>query len=177
VTLYSDSSVHDDVSPIDAPRHAAIRPGLYLSHFPGAPHLDLRVEAADTDPPTGRSQGGAYLFTEFIQKQGYTNKGFILGDVIGREAKGGQAWLTYHLSPREQVQLSWRSAKVPIDFIPGGTTQNLFQVSAVKRIRNDLEAKGYVQYERWVAPIYQPGQHSDVAASFQLTWYLPEKSR
>jgi hypothetical protein len=177
VTLYSDSSVHDDVSPIDAPRHAAIRPGLYLSHFPGAPHLDLRVEAADTDPPTGRSQGGSYLFTEFIQKQGYTNKGFILGDVIGREAKGGQAWLTYHLSPREQVQLSWRSAKVPIDFIPGGTTQNLFQVSAVKRIRNDFEAKGYVQYERWVAPIYQPGQHSDVAASFQLTWYLPEKSR
>ena len=35
LTLYSDSSVHDDVSPLSAPRHAAIRPGLYLSHIPG----------------------------------------------------------------------------------------------------------------------------------------------
>ena len=34
LTLYSDSEVHDDVSPIDAPRRAAIRPGIYLSHFP-----------------------------------------------------------------------------------------------------------------------------------------------
>ncbi len=37
LTLYSDSEVHDDVSPIDAPRRAAIRPGLYLSHVPGSP--------------------------------------------------------------------------------------------------------------------------------------------
>ncbi len=40
-----------------------------------------------------------------IQKQAYTNKGNILGDWIGREAKGGQAWLTYHLSGNEWVQL------------------------------------------------------------------------
>ena len=32
LTLYTDSEAHDDVSPIDAPRHACIRrPGLYLS--------------------------------------------------------------------------------------------------------------------------------------------------
>ena len=37
LTLYSDSEVHDDVSPIDAPRRASIRPGLYLSHVPGIP--------------------------------------------------------------------------------------------------------------------------------------------
>jgi hypothetical protein len=34
------------------------------------------------------------------------NKGNIVGDWIGRESKGGQAWLTYHLSPEEQVQIS-----------------------------------------------------------------------
>ena len=32
LTLYSDSLAHDDVNPISAPRRAAIRPGIYLSH-------------------------------------------------------------------------------------------------------------------------------------------------
>src|SRR6202044_499021 len=121
LTLYTDSLVHDDTSPISAPRRAGIRPGLYLSHFPKLHPLDLRVEAADTDPPTSRSNGGQFLYWEQIQKQGYTNKGFIMGDWIGRESKGGQAWLTYHLSPREQIQLSYRNAKAAKDFIPGGT--------------------------------------------------------
>ena len=175
LTLYSDSLVHDDLSSLDAPRHAAIRPGLYLSHVPGVPKLDLRVEAADTDPPTGRSSGGQYIYTENVQRQGYTNKGFLLGDAIGREDKGGQAWLTYHLSPREQIQASYRNGKAPLDFISGGTTQNIWQISAVKRLHNDFEVRGQVQYERWKAPIYQPGLHTDVAASAQFTWYLPEK--
>ena len=171
VTLYADSGVHDDVSPLSAPRHAGIHPGLYLAQFPHAPRLDLRVEAADTDPPTGRDFGGGYLYTEYIQRQGYTNKGFILGDVIGRESKGGQAWLTYHLSPREQVQLSFRSTKAPLDFIAGGTTQGIGSLSIVKRFHDNLELRSFLQVERWVAPIYQPGTHRDVSISAQVTWY------
>ncbi len=169
----SHSLVHDDVSPLSAPRHAAIRPGLYLSRVPGARRLDLRVEAADTDPPTGRSSGGAYIYTEFIQRQGYTNKGFLLGDAIGREDKGGQAWLTYHLSPQDQIQLSYRNGKAPLDFIPGGTTQNIFQVSTVKHFHRTLEVRGMVQYEGWKAPLYEAGRHTDVSASLQATWSYP----
>jgi hypothetical protein len=37
LTLYTDSEVHDDVSPVDAPRRGAYRPGIYLSHVPGIP--------------------------------------------------------------------------------------------------------------------------------------------
>jgi hypothetical protein len=171
LTLYTDSLVHDDTSPISAPRRAGIRPGIYLSHFPEIHQLDLRVEAADTDPPTSRSNGGLFLYWEQIQKQGYTNKGFIMGDWIGRESKGGQAWLTYHLSPREQIQLSYRNAKAAKDFIPGGTTQNDFQVSAIKRIHNNFEVQGAIQYEGWKAPIFQPHKQSDVSAGAQITWY------
>jgi hypothetical protein len=58
LTLYSDSLVHDDVSPIDAPRHAGIRPGLYLARFPRFENLDLRVEAASTDPRSGAAMAG-----------------------------------------------------------------------------------------------------------------------
>ena len=171
LTLYTDSLVHDDTSPISAPRRAGIRPGLYLSQFPKLHQLDLRVEAVSTDPPTSRSNGGQFLYWEQIQKQGYTNKGFIMGDWIGRESKGGQAWLTYHLSPREQIQLSYRNAKAAKDFIPGGTTQNAYQISATKRIHNNFEVQGAIQYEGWKAPIYKPGKQSDVSAGVHITWY------
>jgi hypothetical protein len=175
LTLYTDSWAHDDVNPISAPRRAAIRPGIYLSHFPGLAPLDFRVEAASTDPPTSRSNGGNFLYTEQVQKEGYTNKGFIMGDWIGRESKGGQAWLTYHLSPREDVQFSYRNAKAAKDFIPGGTTQNLFQLSAIKRIHEDFELRGLFQYESWKAPVYKTGSQSDNAVAFQITWFPHEK--
>ena len=171
LTFYNDSLVHDDVSPLAAPRHAGIRPGLYLARFPRFEHLDLRVEAADTDPDTGRSQNGQFLYWEQVQKQGYTNKGMMLGDAIGRESKGGQAWLTYHLSPQEQVQFSYRNAKAPNDFIPGGATQNIFQASVVKRIHKDFELRGMAQYEGWKAPVYKPGLQKDGAVSLQVTWF------
>jgi hypothetical protein len=144
-----------------------------LARFPRLEHLDLRVEAASTDPPVLRSNGGGYLYTEAVQKQGYTNKGFIIGDPVGRESKGGQVWLTYHLSPREDVQFSYRNAKAAKDFVPDGTTQNLFQISVVKRIHEDFELRGLVQYERWKAPVYKPELQSSTAVAFQVTWFAP----
>jgi Capsule assembly protein Wzi len=174
VTLYSDSMVHDDVSPVDAPRHAGVRPGIYLSRFPGIPRLDLRIEGVNTDPHTPNSIGGVYLYREQIQTQGYTNKGLIMGDAIGREGKGGQAWLTYHLSPQEYVQASFQHKKDAKDFIPSGTTQNSFDIRAIKRIQEHVEISAEVQHEWWKAPVYQPGQQADTVAKFQLTLY-PER--
>jgi hypothetical protein len=175
LTLYTDSMIHDDVNPIDAPRHAGVRPGLYLARIPGLPRMDLRFEGVNTDPETSRSSGGEYLYVEQVQRQGYTNKGFIMGDAIGREANGGQAWLTYHLSPVELVQVSFRHQKDANDFIPSGTTQNSFDIRAVKRLLHDrLELSGDVQHEWWKAPVYQPGEQTDTVAKFQLTVY-PER--
>jgi hypothetical protein len=173
LTLYTDSLIHDDISPIDAPRHAGVRPGLYLSRIPGIPRLDLRFEGVNTDPETSRSNGGEYLYTEFIQVQGYTNKGYIMGDAVGREAQGGQTWLTYHLSPREMIQTSFRHTKVADDFIPLGTTQNSFDIHVVKRIQAHIELSADLQHEWWKAPVYQPLAQSDTVATFQLT-LLPE---
>ena len=58
-----------------------------------------------------------------IQRQGYTNQGQIFGDWIGREDKGGQAWLTYHLSGNEFIQGAYRYQKAAKYFIPASTTQ------------------------------------------------------
>lgn len=173
VSLYTDSLVHDDVSPIDAPRRAAVHPGIYLARFPGFEHMDLRVEGASTDAsPVGpRDVNGTFFYYETIQRQGPTNKGFLVGDWIGRQDKGGQAWLTYHLSPKEDVQFMYRNDKASPKFIPGGTTINDFRGMIRKRIGPDIEAMGWVQYEGWKAPIYMTGQQNDTTVAAQITWY------
>ena len=171
VTLYSDSIVHDDTSPIDAPRRAAVNPGVYISHFPDLPHLDLRVEGVNTDTPAGTVNGGHFIYWEEEYRNGYTNKGNLLGSWIGREGKGGQAWLTYWLSPKESIQVGYRNAKVAAGFLPGGTTQNDFSLRAVVRLKDDLELTGFAQYETWKAPLLAPGRVQDFTSSVQLAYF------
>ena len=96
-----------------------------------------------------------------------------MGDWIGREAKGGQAWLTYHLSGNEWVQFEYLNKKTPKDFIgsltpggPGGTTQNSYMVTVVKRLGQNIELNGWLQYERWKAPIYKAGTADRHDSSF-----------
>jgi hypothetical protein len=205
LTLYTDSEVHDDVSPVDAPRRAAYRPGIYLSHVPGVSKLDLRVEAASTDPASSDhplqhsypSLYGHFMYWEGIQRQGYTNQGQLFGDWIGREDKGGQAWLTYHLSGNEWFQVGARNQKATKYFIPGSTTQTIppnshecpvttpclapggttlndinFQIA--KRIGKEFEVNGNFVLEHWKAPIYLLGQQTVTTTTIQLTWF-PER--
>jgi len=206
LTLYTDSEVHDDVSPVDAPRRAAYRPGIYLSHVPGIPKLDLRVEAASTDPSASDhpaqnsypSHYGQFMYWEYIQKQGYTNQGQLFGDWIGREDKGGQAWVTWHLSGNEWLQIGLRNQKATKYFIPGsatqtiaagsngcpgtsaclipgGTTLNDINFQVIKRIGKDFEINGKFALEHWKAPIYLSGQQTVAATTIQLTWFPGRK--
>jgi hypothetical protein len=203
LTLYADSVAHDTVSPLFKPLHGTFRPGLYLSHFPGVPKLDLRVEAANTDSSYPSSFGGRYQYWEMIQVQGYTNKGQLFGDWIGREDKGGQGWITYHLSGNELLQVGVRNQKASKDFIPGSTTQTIHEGSpgcpspnpgtstclvpggttlndinfqVVKRIGKDFEINGNFAYEHWKAPIYLTGQQTVTTTTIQLTWYPQRKT-
>ncbi len=171
LTLYADSTTHDDVTPPSAPRRAGWRSGLYISRIPKVPKLDLRVEGVYTDYPTSRSNTGRGNYWEAIQKQGYTNKGFLFGDWVGREAKGGQAWLTYHISGNESASLQYLHKKNPKDFIPLGTTQNAIQFNVTKRIKPDIEVQALVQYEQWKAPFIAPKSQSNTSGSLQITWY------
>ena len=182
VTLYADSTTHDDVFPVSAPRRAGWRPGIYFTQIPYVPKLDFRVEAAYTDYVTTRSVHGQGVYFETIQRQGYTNKGFIMGDWIGREAKGGQAWLTYHLSGNESIAVQYLRKKNAKDFIysglgannreiNGGTTQDIFRVDLIKRLSRDVELNAWFQREQWKAPIWKPGQQGSTTAAFQVTWY------
>ena len=123
------------------------------------------------------------MYWEVIQTQGYTNKSNIMGDWIGRQATGGQAWLTYHLSPSEWIQLNYRNAKAGKDFIPGapnpanpqatpgGTTQNLIGINILKRLGEDTELNAWVQYEHWNVPLLEPTPQNDTTAAVAITWH------
>jgi hypothetical protein len=180
LTLYADSEVHDSISPVSAPERAGWRPGLYLSHVPGIPKVDFRVEAVTTDVSLSNaaSKFGQYMYWEQIQRQGYTNLGQLFGDWIGREDKGGQAWITYHLSGNEWLQVGMRRQKAATYFIPGGTTLDDINFQGVKRIGMEVEINGAFSYEQWKAPIYPTGiptypaaPHSVTTTTIQLTWF------
>jgi Capsule assembly protein Wzi len=171
LTFFVDSEAHDDVNPISAPRRADFRTGLFLSHVPGVPKLSVRVEAAMDDQSTSRSQQGQFTYYEGQVPQGYTNKGQIFGDWMGREAKGGQAWATWHLSGNEWIEVSWRGQKAAKDFIIGGTTINDVSAQVVKRLGHDLELNGRFSYEQYLVPIYLTNKQTVTTTSVQLTWF------
>jgi membrane-associated phospholipid phosphatase len=171
LTLYSDSLVHDDVSPVSAPRRSAINPGIYLTHVPGLPKLDFRAEAVYTDPPVIASQGGRFLYWEVVYHDLYLNDRYLMGSWIGREGKGYQAWSTYHLSPQSSIQFAVRNSKIANDFIPGGSTQWDWNVSADLWPRKDLQIKPFLQYETWLIPVLAPTRQNDFTSSVQITWW------
>ena len=171
VTLYTDSIAHDDVTPPSAPRRAAYRPGVYITQFPHLPKLDFRIEASNTDTSTLRSQNGQFNYWEVVQRQAYTNKGYIMGDWVGREAKAGNAWLTYHLSGDEWVQAEYLYKKTPKDFVPDGTTQHQFTVNVIKNLRPNIQLDAWLQYEHWKAPIYKVGGQNNVVVAGQIKFF------
>lgn len=172
-TVYTDSFVHDAVFPVSNFAASAWRPGVLLNRLPLLPRVDLRVEGAYTDVSDPRSLNGNLIFYEVVQRQGYTNRSFLLGDWIGREDKGGDATLTWHYKPDQKVEFEYRRVKAAKDFIPSGTTQQDFTLTGVLRPIRDLEVRGGVQPEFWRAPLLRQGLQRSVSLTLMLIYYPP----
>jgi hypothetical protein len=180
VTLYSDSLSPDDPSPIDAPRRAAVEPGIYISHFPFLPKLDLHVEAANTNTPSS-SHNGSYVYIDNFYHDLSTNEGNLIGSWIGREGLGLQAWTNYWFTSRTSLQFGYRHATIAADFIPQGESINEASTSLNFWIRNDLQVSASVQYEKWLAPVLSPTAQTDWTSSIGITfhphnWSVPFRS-
>jgi membrane-associated phospholipid phosphatase len=167
LTIYADSLVDDEFSPLGSTR-PSMRMGMYLPRLPKVPKLDLRLEGVYTDVPGQQPTGFVYFNARY--RGGYTNNGSLLGSWIGREGRGGQAWSTYWFSPRSQLQLSYRHAENDREFIGGGRL-NDFGVKTEFMLRSDVAVSGSLQYERWNFPVLSPKAQSNLAASFQCTFY------
>ena len=175
LTLYTDSLADDDPSPLAAPRRAGINPGIYLSHFPGLAKLDLRVEAPLTNS-VSKNKAGQYIYWDSFYRDLYTNRGFLMGNWVGRDGAGIQASSRYWLSARNALQFSYRHAKVDPLFIPSGGTLNDGSVRLDYWIQREWSASVFVQYEQWKFPVLAPSLQKNVTTSLQLIFW-PQSHR
>jgi hypothetical protein len=177
LTFYGDGYTDDQFSPIAYADRSAWQAGLYLSHIPGIPKMDLRAEGVYTDVPPGERGGsivpGSFYFNS-TWRSGYTNDGNLIGSWVGRGAQGAQAWTNYWFGARNRLQFNFRHQKVSQVFVPGGGTLTDAGVRGDYWLRSNLSFSATVQYERWLFPVIQPNPATNVSATVEIS-FQPRK--
>ena len=172
VTLYSDSYVHDSVNPIDDPRKSVWGPGIYFARLPWLPHMDLRVEAASSNRLTQEQPLGPQEY--FYDNQYHdvdTNKGFLLGNAVGRDGRAEEGRLGWWQSSRTRFELGYRQNKVGHLMLPQGGTMSDGFANASMKLSPHWDAKLFLQYERFLLPAYIPGAQHNTSGWFELIWH------
>lgn len=175
VTLYADAYSDDDPNPIDAPRRAVWNPGIYIARLPLLPHMDLRVEAVSSEGLPS-DFGGLHFFTNNQYLDGNTNKGFLLGNAIGRDSRAIEARTGYWFSGRTRVEAGYRQNKGSTLYLPGGSTITDGFINSSIAFKEHWTVQLFGQYERFLIPSYTPGSHHNTSGWLQITW-IPELSR
>jgi hypothetical protein len=169
VTLYADAYSDDDPNPISAPRRAVWNPGIYFARLPLLPHMDLRVEAVSSEG-LFKDFGGQHYFINNQYLDGNTNKGFMLGNAIGRDARAIEGRTGYWFSAHTRVEAGYRQNKGGTLFLPGGATITDGFVNASYAINRHWQAHLFTQYERFLIPSYMSGAQHNTSGWLELTW-------
>lgn len=169
VTIYADAYSDDDPSPISAPRRAAWSPGIYLARLPFLPHMDLRVEAVSSTSLI-TDFGGQHFFMNNQYLDSNTNKGFMLGNAVGRDARAIEGRAGYWFSGRTRIEAGYRQNKGGTAFLPGGATVTDGFVNSSIALNRHWTAQVFAQYERFLIPSYMPGPQHNTSGWFQITW-------
>ncbi|MBZ5506717.1 MAG: phosphatase PAP2 family protein [Acidobacteriia bacterium] len=173
LTLYEDSFVEDEISPIGYPRRAAHNPGLYLSHVPGVEHLDFRFEASYTNlPGLIQPPDGGFFYWNVRYLDGYTNKGNILGNAtVGRQGIAYRADSTYWFASDKTIKFGYRSEIADNAFLQGGNLRDV-HFKSEWTFSPRVSFSSLLQYEWWNFPLLSAGKkQNDFTASFQLTYW------
>ena len=170
VTLYADAYSDDDPSPIDAPRRAVWNPGIYFARLPFLQHMDLRVEAVSSEG-LAHDYGGQHFFINDQYLDSNTNKGFLLGNAIGRDGRAIEGRTSYWFSARTRFEGGYRQNKVSAIYLPGGGTITDGFVNGSYAINSHWQAQIFTQYERFLIPSYLSGSHHNTSGWLELTWY------
>ncbi len=172
LTLYEDSMVEDEISPIGYPRRAAHDAGIYLSRLPKLPHMDFRAEGAYTNlPGLFEPAGGGFFYWNVRYLDGYTVRGNIIGDAtVGRQGIALRAETTYWAAADKTVKLGYRSNIADAMFLQGGNLRDIYARSDWSLNPNVL-LSSFLQYEYWNFPLLSAGEkQNNFTAAFQITW-------
>ncbi len=175
LTFYADGfTEHDTISPIVGPDVAAWLGGIYIPRLPKLPKMDFRAEGVYTDPPIGGNVGSGFFYYNPTWISGYVNSGHLMGNWVGREGQGVQAWTSYWLTSRNKLQFEFRHLKVSHEFIPNGGTLADASVRADMWVRSGFSLSAAVQYEAWNFPVIASTRQSNVTSTVQLTFWPKE---
>jgi hypothetical protein len=170
VTVYADSYADDEPNPIDAPRRVAWHPGIYFARLPWLTHMDARFEVASSEEMS-KDEGGTRFFTNNVYRDANTNKGFLLGNAVGRDARAYEFRTSYWSSADSRITAGFRQTKGGTNFLPGGSTITDVFVLASRKLPDSLLLEGFVQGERHAIPFLDPSARRDFSARVQLTWF------
>jgi hypothetical protein len=168
--FYGDAFTDDEFSPIAYWDRSAFRAGLFLSHFPSLPKLDVRVEGVYTDLPVGGPIGHGFFYANTRFRNGYTNDGSLIGSWIGRDGQGAQAWINYWLGAKNRVELSFRHQKISQQFDPGGGTLTDFGIRSDLWVRPRWQISTATQYESWTFPVLKSGTQKNFSTSIEVAF-------
>lgn len=170
LTWYGEAFSEDEPSPIPYMRKSAFQGGLYFAKLPMVPNLDLRLEGGTTSPVQGTFCTSCFYYNGQYNS-GYNNDGRLIGTWIGRASQGELIRANYWLRPRQKIGLELRHRKVDREYLPQGGTQNDVAVNADIFTGPGFRFSGNVQYERWQIPLLATNRQSDVAVSFEFSFW------
>ncbi len=146
LVFYGDLYADDDFVPFQSLPKNPFRPGIYVTHFPRLPKLDLHLEAASTESP-GYAYRGDLNYWNHTYRDGYTNAGNLIGNTVGRMGRAVQLQFRYWLSPQDTVQFTYKHNTVSPHFIPQGGAWQDYGVRHELYLRRGLYLKSQFQYE------------------------------
>jgi hypothetical protein len=180
IVLYGDAYAEDDILPIQNPARNPWHPGIYITRIPGIPKLDLHVEGVSTEQG-GRAHTtlnlGQFNYWNSSYPDGNTNRGNLIGNIVGRDGRTIQSWLTYWFSPQNTLQLIYRHNSVSADFIPGGGAWQDYGLRNVLYLRSGFYVRGEFQYEHISRyPLLFNGAQKNVTATLEVG-FIPERKK
>ena len=131
--------------------------------------MDLRVEAASSEG-LFKDFGGQHFLWNGQYLDANTNKGFLLGDAVGRDGRAIQANSSYWFSSRTRIDAGYRQNKGGTLFLPGGSTITDGFLNASYAISRHWQAQVFAQYERFLIPAYLAGAHHNTSGWIDITW-------
>jgi hypothetical protein len=169
ITIYADGYADDGPNPLSAPRRNPWNPGIYLARLPGLPRVDLRFEVTSTEEMS-HDEGGRRIYINNQYRDGNTNKGFLLGNVTGRDGRAFEGRLGFWQSSRTRLEGGYRQQKLSAYFLPSGGTVSDGFIRGSYALGKQWTAETFVQYERFLIPSDLAGRQSNVSARFQVLW-------
>ena len=173
LTVYNDSLVGDEISPIGSNR-PMLSPGLYFPQVPKIPKLELRFEGVK-DPFTSEFLPG-FIDYDRRYRSGYTNGGILIGSWVGRDGFGAQAQATYWFSPHTKLLWGYRYQEADRSFLEGGRLAD-YSLRAETRSKSGFAVSGFVQYEQWMFPLLSASRQTNVTSSLQFSFSPQRRTR